>query len=168
MGNEELLKPNPIEIRAALPGDEINMGLLYEQDGLPDDQLIFIVQASEKDFTQIETGDRSIWFAFESDTPVGVVQLLSRPRQRGLESDSATAELHHLKVVTKYQGKGIGSRLNQAAEQEAMKKGYNRIVLDVDVNNAYAIDIYHHWGYSVASENTSEDYVSYTMVKNLS
>lgn len=55
--------------------------------------------------------------------------------------------LHFLAVIVEYQNKGIGSKLMEHFEEQAKKRGYERIIVNVYGNNTRAIKFYEKNGY---------------------
>ena len=55
--------------------------------------------------------------------------------------------LNHLEVAPGWQGQGIGTRLVRAAEDAARRRGFDRIVLGVGVDNPDAKRLYERLGY---------------------
>ena len=84
--------------------------------------------------------------------PVGYAVLLTR---RGAFS----ARLYSIAVSPAIAGSGIGTRLLQAAEDEARRRGASRMHLEVRADNASAIHLYKKMGYRLVGrrDNYYED-----------
>lgn len=87
--------------------------------------------------------------AFAGQVPVGDVYLWCEPVE---EVEVRTAfpgvpMLNHLEVAPGWQGQGIGTRLVRAAEDAARRRGFDRIVLGVGVDNPDAKRLYERLGY---------------------
>jgi GNAT superfamily N-acetyltransferase len=63
------------------------------------------------------------------------------------DSAGSPAIIHRLAVHPEAQGKGLGKRLIQFAEQTARQRGHSSIRLDVYSGNPKAIGLYVHFGY---------------------
>lgn len=71
-----------------------------------------------------------------------------------------------MKVKKSFMGKGVSRLLNDVLEQAAKIKGFRQLVLEVEISNQHATNIYRHWGYSIVRES-HVDFHSYTMAKSL-
>ena len=56
--------------------------------------------------------------------------------------------LHFLAVLVEYQNKGVGSKLIDYFEEQAKKRQYSRIIINVYADNVRAIRFYEKKGYS--------------------
>ena len=57
--------------------------------------------------------------------------------------------LAHIAVLPKYEGRGLGRRMLQRAEERARLGGFDRITLTVDADNERAIDMYRRAGWEI-------------------
>ena len=87
--------------------------------------------------------------AWSGDAPVGDVYLWCEPVEEieVAEAFPGVPMLNHLEVVPAWQGRGIGTRLVRAAEDAARRRGYDRIVLGVGLDNPEAKRLYQRLGY---------------------
>ena len=72
-----------------------------------------------------------------------------------------------LAVFTPWGLKGTGTRLMQAAEQQARQHGYTKIALNVAQENKKALSLYQHLQYVVTRETFLYNYPHVRMVKQL-
>ena len=72
-----------------------------------------------------------------------------------------------LAVFTPWGIKGIGTRLMQAAEQQARQHGYPKIALNVAQENKKALSLYQHLQYVVTRETFLYNHPHVRMVKRL-
>ena len=80
--------------------------------------------------------------------------------------------ISNIAVYPEYRTAGIGTKLISVAEEEAWKSSAQRVVLDVEVENAGASRLYSRLGYSVAAESTvrlrrGKSFSFYRMCKEL-
>jgi len=73
-------------------------------------------------------------------------------------NDAAMDEyfLAHLGVLPAFEGRGLGRRLLQRAEDRALEAGLTKITLTVDVENARALELYKRAGFAILSTVTLE------------
>ena len=91
---------------------------------------------SKKQFNYLITKAHSSCFVETSNQSIrGFIIILYK-------KNSKIAGIETIDVDPKYQGKGIGTRLMHAAEEEIKKKGINKIRLEVSKNNVAAINLY--------------------------
>jgi GNAT superfamily N-acetyltransferase len=87
--------------------------------------------------------------AWDGETPVGDVYLWCEPVEEVevREAFPGVPMLNHLEVSPGRQGHGIGTQLIRAAEDAARRRGFDRIVLGVGVDNPDAKRLYQRLGY---------------------
>lgn len=83
------------------------------------------------------------------------------------EADEDEFYLDTLSVSPLYKGKGVGSALIHAAEEQGKKRGYNKSALAVLTTNKRAYSLYLRIGYEVDKEIIINGNVYYHMVKHL-
>ncbi len=72
-----------------------------------------------------------------------------------------------LAVMPEYQGKGIGGKLIQFAEETAKRKGFKKVSLLVNANNLNAIEFYENHGFKKVELISKAPLNNYRMVKEL-
>jgi len=72
-----------------------------------------------------------------------------------------------LAVMPEYQGKGIGGKLIQFAEETAKRKGFKKVSLLVNANNLNAIEFYENHGFKKVELINKAPLNNYRMVKEL-
>jgi GNAT superfamily N-acetyltransferase len=72
---------------------------------------------------------------------------------------------NELAVLKKYRGKGIGRKLLERAESDALKSGINYIALDTSSDYNYML--YRNWNYELFQEYFFKDLKCYKMFKHL-
>ncbi|AVR94960.1 GNAT family N-acetyltransferase [Pseudoduganella armeniaca] len=82
--------------------------------------------------------------AFDGEQPVGIVA--------GVVSAQEEYNLIAMWVRPDYRGKGVASRLIDAAKERAQAKGHRRIVLGVAPENASAANLYLRQGFAFLPE----------------
>ncbi len=87
--------------------------------------------------------------AFVDEVPVGDVYLWCEPVEEVevAEAFPGVPMLNHLEVAAGWQGQGIGTQLVRAAEDAARRRGHDRVVLGVGVDNPDARRLYERLGY---------------------
>lgn len=65
----------------------------------------------------------------------------------GTTDKEGEIKLHKLYLLGSLQGQGLGSRLLEAVEKNVIKRGYSKIILQVNKNNEKAIRAYERNGY---------------------
>jgi ribosomal protein S18 acetylase RimI-like enzyme len=93
------------------------------------------------------------------------------PGGRGwhLTRESAEDEwyIDALAVYLQWEGHGIGSRLLEHAEKQALEHHYNKISLNVDKENERALQLYLHRGYVITGDTELYQRSYHRMVKHL-
>jgi ribosomal protein S18 acetylase RimI-like enzyme len=72
-----------------------------------------------------------------------------------------------LAVYSQWEGRGIGTRLLQNAEQRALAQNYHKIALNVDKENERALRLYLHLGYEITGDTEMYQRAYKRMVKQL-
>lgn len=83
------------------------------------------------------------------------------------EADEDEYYIDALAVFPEYQGQGIAKELFIAAEQHAKLKGFNKISLNVDVDNVKAEQLYTRLGYRATKQISINHHPYSHMVKEL-
>lgn len=88
--------------------------------------------------------------AWVDDVPVGDVYLWCEPLEEAELRDEYPGAplLNHLEVAPQWRGHGIGAALVRAAEDAARRRGHDRLVLGVSVDNVDAKRLYERLGYA--------------------
>jgi ribosomal protein S18 acetylase RimI-like enzyme len=141
-----------ISVRPALPHQWPEVVNLYlREKDLPE-----IVEAEAdgpKNFAAIGT-ERLIWFAWDQDKVVGLIQLILTFPETDLADGKTVGLVRHLKVDRDYEGLGIASRLHDALAAEARRRGLKRLTIECRKDNTHAFAVYRHWGYRVVRDGT--------------
>lgn len=77
--------------------------------------------------------------------------------------DSKEAFISNVSVEAKFQGLGLASKLLKNVIEEAMKSGFDKIMLQVRPNNITAIELYKKFGFELSK--TGLDFIE--MTKNI-
>lgn len=123
-----------------------------------------ITQEAPEYFKELDV-NRIVWFAEDNGLVIGTVQLVFKDEKKGLADGQTIAELHHLKIDKNYEGQGIASRLNKILEEEAKRRGFRKLSLEIWKTNDLAKKIYEHWGYKYLKETNNPNEI--VMVKEL-
>jgi len=59
-----------------------------------------------------------------------------------------TAEIKRMRVLPKYQGKGLGTNLLKHLEEKAKELGFKRLILDTSTRQEIAVHLYDKFGYT--------------------
>ncbi len=70
----------------------------------------------------------------------------------GWDLDETAIVTHRLAVSTRYRGQGIGAKLLQQAEQEAISRGIKTLRIDTNSNNKATRQLFPKLGYEFAGE----------------
>lgn len=176
-----------IQIRPGQPDDvEVAAVLLYsaymhEQvtHPLPEEQGQGWIKNLQRHFLQ--KGNRfsyeNVYVAEQGAGPVGLVlsfggrdeAWLNAAVGPWLEREARDDEWYvdALAVFTNWTRHGIGTRLMQAAEQQAHQSNYSRIALHVATENRRALDLYTHLGYVATEQDILYERPHIRMVKVL-
>jgi GNAT superfamily N-acetyltransferase len=87
--------------------------------------------------------------AWIDDKPVGDAYLWCEPVEEVevREAYPGVPMLNHLEVAPEFQGQGIGTALIRAVEDAARRRGHERLVLGVGIDNPQAKRLYERLGY---------------------
>ena len=135
--------------------------------------LVHVVDIEEKKF-----GNRTLagclvkeigWLAFLIRTPRFVIVDHMIP-----EIGENSYYIQHLATVKDFRGRGVGRRMLEFCEEQAVRRQLNRLMLDVESKNANAIRLYQSFGFKITREIDSRvfrrkyDFVGlYRMVKEI-
>jgi len=110
-------------------------------------------------------GDRLIYLAEADGTPVGTVALVFRGQDAGLADGVTSAHINRLHVVQGYRRRGIARRLMVQAEQEAHRRGYALLTLEVEDDNEPGRRLYESLGYKYTGRGSEP--VNMAMTKTI-
>jgi len=117
--------------------------------------------SSQADSTALGA-DRSTFFAFSVDTPVGIAAVYRLIKEPG------TGELLQVWVDPEYRNIGVASRLMDAAFQWAGAHGFRRVIATVTKGNTSALNFYRKRGFILAEGSSFEGPDDTVLVKELS
>lgn len=126
---------------------------IYRREGLTDEVDLVNKHAAEN-FKEIGS-NRIIWFAEINGQVIGAIQLVLNSPHKDMANGSTIAMIHHLRVSRNHQGNKIGSKLLNTLEEEAKKRNYKMITLEIEKTNYTAKSIYEHWGYKYIKDGTN-------------
>jgi len=137
---DSLKTPTPsVTIREAVP--------------LIDEELIQGLRASVG-WSTVETGlasmaaGRSIVYVLDLDRePAASGALVLRADDPDLADGASTALISNLIVDPRFQGHGLGTRLLEHLESEALSRGFSQMSIGVDAPNVRARSLYERHGY---------------------
>ena len=127
-----------IDVRPIGPGDGNLLALAVKPD-----PLLHEARA------QLQRGGRAVYLiAWSNGTPLGHALLRLSPLGRLPHPHVADApHVEDLLVADAHRSHGVGTRLLDELEQEALRRGYDRISLAVGVGNDGARRLYERQGY---------------------
>ena len=121
-------------------------------------------RAWKQAFLQLNRNNMGATFAvLHNKTPIGEGTLLFSPQAdaiRGrawLADNTHTANINALRIYKAYEGQGHISALIKEMEQYAAARGFTRLTIGVDANEARTRGIYRHWGYTEFLGEAVED-----------
>lgn len=146
-------KASQLEIRLAEPGDESTVARLlleafepyreqYTPGGFADTTAAPAVIRE-----RFETA--RVWLAFDSNEAVGTVTALPEPERIYVRS---------MAVTPRAQGRGVGQKLLEALEQDARKRGFQRLYLYTTFVLPGAQPLYEKNGFIVTRETAPEEW----------
>lgn len=120
--------------------------LIYEMDGY-DRAAAGMRERAGWEVEEFRRGDRLLFFAEESGRPVGTVGLGFRGKDAGLADGVSSANINRLHVVQAYRRRGVGTALMRAAEDEARRRGFRQLMIEVEEENEPARRLYEKLGF---------------------
>ena len=87
------------------------------------------------------------WFAFLIRTPRFMIVDHLIP-----EIGTNTYYIQHIATLKDFRGRGIGRRLLEFSEEQAIKRQLGRLMLDVESKNANAIRLYQSFGFRITQK----------------
>ena len=114
----------------------------------------YLEQILEREIAYHNEGTRVIFVAKIREIIIGTVQFVSEHSDRDLAEGKVTAYLQALEVKPQYRRQGIGSRLIKTVEQEALFRGFERLSIIVEPNNAPAVNLYQKLGFTNFKQST--------------
>lgn len=85
---------------------------------------------------------------------IGTVQFVPRHEDPDLADGASTAYLQALEVREDMRRRGLGSRLIRSVEPTAASRGFSRVTLMVEPDNAPALSPYEKMGFRVFKRST--------------
>jgi len=135
--------PENIDIRRARSQEYLEFHEICDNDLPHPLTLEQRLEQRRREFEQIDHGKCIAFFAEVEGKVEGSVQL------RLNDKTANEGRIHALAVRRSYRRKGIGSKLMDAVEQEAVHRKYKRIWLTVHLDNLPARQLYAGRGYQV-------------------
>lgn len=99
--------------------------------------------------------------------PREIVNILISILKKKIKFIEYDAELTQIAVKSSFQGKGIASKLIEAAEKEFIKRGIFEYYLQVEENNINAVNLYKKFQFIIVDENKNDKIKKYLMKKIL-
>lgn len=131
----------------------------------------YLEQILEQEIAYHNEGTRVIFVAKERETIIGTAQFVSEHSDRSLADGKYTAYLQALEVKPQYRRQGIGTRLIKTVEQEALFRGFERLTIMVEPNNAPALNLYQKLGFTKFKQSTDywrgRTYPVICLIKNI-
>ena len=131
----------------------------------------YLEQILEREIAYHNEGTRVIFVAKVRETIIGTAQFVSENSDRSLADGKVTAYLQALEVKPQYRRQGIGTRLINTVEQEALFRGFKRLTIMVEPNNAPALNLYQKLGFTKFKQSTDcwqgRKYPVICLIKNL-
>jgi ribosomal protein S18 acetylase RimI-like enzyme len=132
-----------------IDGDETNwhrIGEIYDADGY--DRAAEAIRArTEGELDEFRAGARILWLAEHDGAIIGTIGLAFRGRDAGLADGVTSANINRLHVVQAWRRRGLASELIATAEQEARRRGFTSVTIEVEDDNAPAIALYEKLGF---------------------
>ncbi|AFY54511.1 acetyltransferase [Rivularia sp. PCC 7116] len=109
---------------------------------------IYVHNMLRREVMEHEEGKRIIFIASIDSVIVGTVQLVRKHYDIELADGIFTGYLQSLLVDKNYRRRGIGCKLIQIVEFEAMQLNFQRLTIMVESDNSAALNLYHKMGFS--------------------
>ena len=133
-------------VQQATEADWPELPLIYEADGY-DRAAAGMRERAGWEVEEFLAGKRLLYFAEANGQPVGTVGLVFGGRDAGHADGATSANVHRLHVVQARRRLGVAMALMAAAEGEARRRGFRRLTIEVEDNNAPARALYEKLGY---------------------
>lgn len=103
----------------------------------------------ERHARELAEPNRHFFVAYENDTPVAYVQLLTHEADNDpqLANGRTVAHIHDLRVLETHRRQGVAQRAMKALEKHAFATGFKKLTLGVDTDNFAAQSLYAKLGY---------------------
>jgi len=134
------------ELLVAQEADWSKLPLIYEADGY-DRAAAGMRNRASWEIDEFLAGDRLLYFALVSGAPVGTVGLVFRGNDAGFADGTISANIHRLHIVQAQRRNGVATALMAMAEDEARRRGYERLTIEVEHDNEPALALYEKLGY---------------------
>ena len=105
-------------------------------------------------WTQHQSCEREILVADFNNFPIGQVAI----QWTGKSTHPSFPDIQSLRVMEAFRGMGIGSRLVEACEMEATRRGFNQIGIAVGVENPAAQRLYQRLGYQITGASYTDSW----------
>lgn len=112
-------------------------------------------------------GRRKMLLADLNGYPIGHIFIQFISRNTNIADGEERAYLYSFRVMERYQGKGIGSRLMRAAEKLLVERGFQLAIIAVAKNNPAAESLYRRRGYQRYAQDAGRwEYTDHHGVKH--
>jgi ribosomal protein S18 acetylase RimI-like enzyme len=135
-----------LDLIVAQEADWPKLPLIYEADGY-DRAAAGMRNRASWEIEEFLRGDRLLYLAVADGAPVGTVGLVFRGNDAGFADGTSSANIHRLHVVQAQRRKGVATALMGLAEDEARRRGYGRLTIEVEHDNEPALALYEKLGY---------------------
>jgi GNAT superfamily N-acetyltransferase len=122
------------------------IALVYEADGYLGDAADIRLRAA-KELEEFRAGDRALFLTEIDGRVVGTVGLAFRGMDAGYADGVVSTNVARLYVVQAQRRNGIATALMAAAEDEARRRGFQTVTIEVEDDNALARTLYDKLGY---------------------
>lgn len=128
------------------------MDIVFKEAKVEDAELLRSIEAgdgypyprkkTEDDYKRYMDEGDTFFIAEAEGKPAGYISIID------CNYLGKVCRLHFLAVLVEYQSKGVGTKLMEHFENEAKKRGYQRIIVNVYADNERAIKFYERKGYN--------------------
>lgn len=146
MAGMDVTPPPDVTVRPALSSDAASLATLLGQLGYPTDTASMLARLGRMD-----TERDLVLVAIVGDEVCGTATLHMSPR---LRSDTPVARMSSLVVAEALRGHGIGERLVQAVEAEAVRRGCAQLDLVSEAYRDRAHAFFRRLGYEEVSHRS--------------
>lgn len=151
-------------ITHATASDWPKVPLIYEADGY-DRAAAGMRDRAGWEIDEFRAGGRLLWFAEVGGRPVATVGLVFRGRDAGRADGVSSANINRLHVIQAWRKRGVGTALMSSAEEEARRRGFRQLTIEVEDDNTPARALYEKLDFRYGGRG--KDAANVAMVKEL-